>query len=405
MELEMNQSTTGKKINKWLASVDWLELVYLVLFTAFVMKKYLESTALEWELPSWYDTVVRGGIHAYILVRIYEQAVVKKSMKWKEIALMAVMIFTGEMVTLYTGEIFISDTLLFIIGAKGVDFKKICFVYLCIAISIQLVALYLVNGGYVPDYTYGSGDRVRHSLGICYPTDFAAHILFIFMVYICFRGHKLTFFEISLMLVGAFWVYKYTHARNDTVCILGVCFLCIIIKLLGLKDIYITKYKKTELLSLLIIFLFVGCMGITVIYNKDNEFMRNLNQVFSDRLNIGLKGYRQYGLHLFGSRVVEYGLGAGRIVASGFYFFLDSSYVRILIKYGYVFALVLIITFNYIFLKARRTENDYILAVLLIMLLFGISEHHLFELSFNPIWLLAFAKMTCGNSFGDRRIR
>lgn len=393
MELEINQNTASKTISKRLAEVDWLELIYLVLFTAFVMKKYLESTALEWELPSWYDTVVRGGIHAYILVRIYEQAVIKKAIQRKEIALMALMIFTGEMITLYTGEIIISDTLLFIIGAKGVDFKKICFVYLCLAVSIQLVALYLVNGGYVPDYVYGGGDRVRHSLGICYPTDFAAHILFIFMVYICFRGHKLTFFEISLMLVGAFMVYKYTYARNDTVCIFALCLLCIIVKLLSLKNIRLTKYKGMEVLSLGIVILFVICICTTIFYNRDNEFMNKLNQIFSDRLNIGFNGYKRYGIHLFGSRVVEYGNGAGRITAAGFYFFLDSSYVRIVIKYGYIFAAMLSVMFGSMFIKIRRLGKDYIMVVLLVMLLFGVTEHHLFELSFNPIWMVLFANV------------
>lgn len=396
MELQENQNMMQmkNKVRQWIESVDVLEIVYLILFVAFVMKKYLESTALEYEFPVWYDTVVRGGIHAYILVRIYEQAVVKKAMTWKEVALMAVMIFTGEMVTLYTGEIIISDTLLLIIGAKGVNFRKICFVYLCVAVSIQVVALYLVNAGYVPDYTYGSGDRLRHSFGIVYPTDFAAHILFIFMVYVCFRGRKLTFFEIAVMIVGAFHVYAYTYARNDTLCILGLCFLCIIIKLLGLKDIHLTKYKGLDLLSLMIIFLFVGCMCITIFYNRDNEFMSKLNQMFSDRLQIGLRGYQRYGIHPFGSQVVEYGNGAGSIVASGYYFFLDSSYVRILIKYGYVFAVVLSVIFSSIFMKIRKLGKDYIIVVLLMALVFGVSEHHLFELSFNPIWLVLFAKIS-----------
>lgn len=124
MEIPMAEGNFKNREIKWLRDVDWLELFYLVLFAAFVIKKYLGTTALEWDVPVWYDTVVRGALYAYIIVRTYEQAVIKKKLEYKEIILMAVMLFTGEMMNLYAQETFVWDTILFIIAAKGVVLKK-----------------------------------------------------------------------------------------------------------------------------------------------------------------------------------------------------------------------------------------------------------------------------------------
>ena len=118
MEIPMAEGKFKNREIKWLREIDWLELFYLVLFTAFVIKKYLGTTALEWELPIWYDNVIRGGLYAYIIVRTYEQTTIKKMLAAKEIVLMAAMLFIGEMLNLYAGEIFIWDTILYIIAAK-----------------------------------------------------------------------------------------------------------------------------------------------------------------------------------------------------------------------------------------------------------------------------------------------
>ena len=393
MEIPMAEGKFKNREIKWLREIDWLELFYLVLFTAFVIKKYLGTTALEWELPIWYDNVIRGGLYAYIIVRTYEQTTIKKMLAAKEIVLMAAMLFIGEMLNLYAGEIFIWDTILFIIAAKGVDFKKICFVYLCIAVSMHAVALYVVNKGYIPDYIYDSGDRVRHSLGICYPTDCMAQILSIFAVYVCLRGRKITFVEITLMFVGALKLYSYTYARTNLICIVLLCVLCAAVKCLDKFKICITQYRLLDVVSVLIIVLFIACIVATALYDSTNPFWMKLDGVFSQRLSVGKIGYERYGVKLFGNIVNEYGLGFGNNVASGYYFFLDSSYVRVLIKYGVVFAGVLSGLFIWVFRTARRCRMDYMIVALIVFLIAAISEQHLFDLIYNTVWLLAFAKI------------
>ena len=44
MEIPMAEGKFKNREIKWLREIDWLELFYLVLFTAFVIKKYLGTT-------------------------------------------------------------------------------------------------------------------------------------------------------------------------------------------------------------------------------------------------------------------------------------------------------------------------------------------------------------------------
>ena len=156
------------------------------------------------------------------------------------------------------------------------------------------------------------------------------------------------------------------------------------------------------MVSLLIIVLFIACIVATALYDSTNPFWMKLDGVFSQRLSVGKIGYERYGVKLFGNIVNEYGLGFGSNVASGYYFFLDSSYVRVLIKYGVVFAGVLSGLFIWVFRKARRCRMDYIIVVLIVFLVAAISEHHLFDLVYNPVWLLAFSKIKDDKETGMR---
>lgn len=58
--------------------------------------------------------------------------------------------------------------------------------------------------------------------------------------------------------------------------------------------------------------------------------------------------------------------------------------------------------FIWVFRKARRGRMDYIIVVLIVFLVAAISEHHLFDLVYNPVWLLAFSKIKDDKETGMR---
>lgn len=387
----METRVQNNKVYEMIKQIDLLQIVYLCLFVAYVVRKYLESTALEWSLPANYEQVIRMMMIAFVIIRVLEQIWLHKT-NMKEIAVMIVIVAVSAVSAYFSNEIMIFDLALFIVGAKGVEFKKICFTYLCVAIIIQILALILVNQQYIPDYVYNSGKGIRHSLGICYPTDLAAHVLFISLVYICFRNKKITFFEITAMFVVSLWVYNKTYARNDLICMLAMCVLAYIVKGLQLGRISLTKYKKIWIVSFAVVLLFIVSMLIAVFYSENNQILLKLNQLLENRLSLSSIAYHNYGFSLFGKQIAEVGMGFGTAWTEN-YFFIDSSYARIVLKYGIVFAIMVSALYVAVFKKAVEYKRDFYVVALLITLLFAINEHHFYELSFNPIWLMLFSRV------------
>lgn len=111
---------------------------------------------------------------------------------------------------------------------------------------------------------------------------------------------------------------------------------------------------------------------------------QKMDTVFSQRFSLGYQGLAQYGITAFGSFVEE------NQATLGYYFFLDNSFIRIAIKYGWVFLSVITYIYYLCFNKAVDCKKDDMIVALIVMLLFGISEHHLIDIAFCPLWIYAF---------------
>ena len=63
------------------------------------------------------------------------------------------------------------------------------------------------------------------------------------MVYVTLRESRLTFAEIALMFVAGYAIYHRTYARNDFICIVILCLLLAVIKLLRVMGIQLSKHQ------------------------------------------------------------------------------------------------------------------------------------------------------------------
>jgi len=75
------------------------------------------------------------------------------------------------------------------------------------------------------------------------------------------------------------------------------------------------------------------------------------------------------------------------------YFFLDSSYINILLQYGILVLAMLIALSVWIMfrlMKAQMPERMFILAV---VFLCCVMEQHLMEIAYHPFWLMALTGM------------
>ena len=365
----------------------YMSYIYLVLFAGLTIRYYLFTTVLEFNYPNALYLGLRYALIAYVLISIVFAVWQKQYGTVLEPVFMVLILVSAGVVTYVVKDNAVIDFALLLVGAKNVPWKRIAYVYLCVAVVIQGIAYYAATTGIIADIALQSDRGVRHSLGINYPTDMAAHMLFIMLVYAAMREKKLTFVEITLMGVVSYWVYTKTFARNDFICAMVMCLLLLVVKVLGLCNIQLSKYKALKAGSILMLVAVVGCVMAVTFYDPSSALYQKLDTIFSQRFSLGYQGLAQYGITAFGSFVEE------NQATLGYYFFLDNSFIRIAIKYGWVFLSVITYIFYLCFNKAVDCRKDAMIVALLIMLLFGISEHHLIDIALCPIWFMLFSSM------------
>jgi len=237
----------------------------------------------------------------------------------------------------------------------------------------------------------------RHSYGIQYPTDFAAHLFYIVMAAsVLYRDKLKTFGVVWLSALVAFCAYMTANAQTTTLCLIGFCVLCIFENVLHKYMPHIEKLLRWTP---------VVCAGIYLslayVYEEHIVWVEKINQLLTKRLMYGKIAFEWYDIKLFGQDVYEQGFGNGFEV-TGPYFFLDNSYIKILLEYG-LFAFVIVLLMLILISKKAVNRNKNIIVLVLVSIsIHSFMEHHLINIAYNPMIFALFATLD-NNGLIDRR--
>lgn len=103
------------------------------------------------------------------------------------------------------------------------------------------------------------------------------------------------------------------------------------------------------------------------------------------------KGMEVYGFSIFGQYIPMQGNGGSTETPLN-YFFLDSSYISILLQYGLIMFVMILILWGIIGLRARKEKDWVLLWILAIIAFQSIMEQHLLDISYNPFLWILFAE-------------
>lgn len=306
---------------------------------------------------------------------------------------------------------------LMLVSAKDVPFKKILQLYLLLNIIIMGLAFIAAMLGVIENLAYNSdnpnNDTLRYSFGCVYTTDFAAHIFFMLLTayYLYYKSLRWYHYAGTCIIAGA--IYYYCNARLDTICILllvvffGIYHIMrwqkereqITVPSAEAEGIQLITFKRTRtclklkklfaklaLISMPVTGLFMYL--ITSAYSPDDELLESINLTITGRLALGKKGLKQFGVSLFGKDVPMEGMG-GSLVHTKPYFFIDCSYLFILLRYGILFLGIVFLIYGVICYK-RKEDTALMLAILLLAISSAI-DHHLLEEAYNPLSYALFA--------------
>lgn len=286
----------------------------------------------------------------------------------------------------------------FILAAKGISFRKIINYYFQTTLIILGFVIFFSLIGIIKDLIFVvDGRATRYSLGVIYPTDLAAHVLYLLLAheYLCFK--KLNYKYYLSYLIIAVITKVVTDARLSVICMI-ISIPVVLVAKLAEKG----KYRKLKILVITywiyIPILAFSAFVATFFFDRENHIYFKIDRMLSGRLGYGHLAMVLYPVTWFGQEIVEHGLGGGSGLAifhnnNNGYFFIDSSYIRLVLIYGLVITFVLIGIMIIISIRGIRQHDFALTALLLVVTLSCLVEQHLLELSFNPFLLALLADL------------
>lgn len=364
------------------------EIIYLILLAFFVGMRFLLSTMFTIYWPKYfYRTLTVIGV---VLVLLH--LMMAKDISKKEIAAMLVVTFVFMMSHYVSGYDFLVDLLILILGAYRVNFRNILKTYIAVWSVLLVVTIIGAMTGLAENLVYyqgEGGERVRMALGICYPTDLAAYVVFLMFAYVCVRDEYITYLEIGVMAALAEAVYYVTDARTDFAVMVALVVVLLVAKRFR-TQISRKKFDNGILKLVFIIvpfmvsFLYIKLTSL-YIWNAGN-IVNTINDILSNRLELGKYAMDVNPITWFGQSITENGLGGNREQPQN-YFFIDSSYVSIMMKYGVTMLLFVCIACSY-FLKSQFKKKRIMwLTVMILILIQSTLEHHYIQYWYNPFLL------------------
>lgn len=391
------------------------EALYILIFIGFYIDAFLHTTMFVLEDHTQLHLYMRITLMVYIYFKL---AVSKeRSAAGAILSSIAIAAFLFANARRSKYEVLLTIILL-IIGAERVNFRRIIAAYFICGVTMMIIMMTAAQLGYIENLVYNQRNKgIRIAFGSIYPTDFTAHIYYLILAWVYLRGERLRYIELGIFALSAVFMYVFCKARLNALLVLVLIGLLLWYKIgNAIAKRNNRSFRVPGILQKLAVWSVPICalliLALTMGYNPNSTFWVKMNSVLNNRLMMGKQGIDQYGFSIFGQRIPMSGFG-GTTVRPETYFFLDSSYVNILLRMGTLVFLVICIMYVIMYDKTRKSGDMILLMLLVCVALQCTIEHHMLEIAYNPFTLLVFAQAVpsgCKNGslrerFGRKRVR
>ena len=355
------------------------ECLYLILFSLYLIYRFLAVTMFYIYVPSELSKFFLLSAVALAAYTLLDNDGVRIGVSMIGYLAFPVMVLTG----VYLGYRGIITIICFIISAYGIPMGKIVKVYASISLAIIVITVISAWTGIVEDITWTVNwnnlvrSAQRHGMGFIYPTDFVSCVFYCLSAWLYLgQKHAFRLYRLLIIIGIAVLTYCYCLTRLDSGCIL----------ILGLVYIYLCKNrgkmisKWAQMICLLSVPL-CACISIwaTCAYDASVPGWAHLNSVLSNRLYYGQLGIERYGFSMFGQDVVMRGLSVLSADNQAEYFYLDCSYINILLRYGFVCLVMVCCMFVYQGIRSVKANNQAALILVSVVAINSIVGQHLFD--------------------------
>ena len=387
----------------------FLNPVFYILLSIFLNYHLMFTTMFYREHLYVYVEVINSTYNYATICLIYLSIItlftVANGPKYKFATLITIMTvflynYYREITTLRSVMVFF----LLAICSQGKSLKVICRLFLVFGWGWLIASFIGYKIGYLSDVV---SDGKRHAFGSVYCTDLACRMLTMSMALCILKKGKLRIFDYAVMIGLMVVNILFIKGKVGFICLFLLFCVTFFYQFIYPKTHF--NMKKCRLLSLLFICAYAVFAAITIAmtlkYTESPDLIINKFHflgTFTSRFRLGNRAFREYPVNLWGNVIVEKGNGGivdGAPVVD--YFFLDISYVRILLLNGVMIFVLMLAYFSALQIKLYKRRNMYFMTIVFIFLLDCAVEHHILELAqdFMPFLLFADVNSLDDNSF------
>ena len=313
----------------------------------------------------------------------------KMRVSYKYLILSILLLLSGVLVYFQTNRLNFLVYSMLLVLLVNVDMKVVLRNYVVVA-GILVVGVFLLSlAGIVPNLQYNRAGVIRNSFGFIYPTDFASHCFYLFLAISYLLKDKFIWTRSLFGVLLSAFIIKYCDARLNALSILLATVIFIYF--------YYSNGKKLKIFALLPYSAVVFASVVTYLSYKfswSNPFLVSVNKLITGRLALGRNAFDTFGVHLFGTRNVQFIGSGGKTESVIGYNYVDSSYVQMLFTYGIV-PVVLLIVIYVVASRKQYKDGQYLLVAILSLIAFNcMIEAFWFVPTYNIFMFLLFTTNT-----------
>lgn len=370
------------------------QIIYEIAFAfEFVVAFLITSTYTDYFSNHLLHTLMFAGL-ALVLLKIF--LFDDLDLKWLAIDAIVLILL---LITWRTSKEFSLFSMgIFVLGARNVDFKRIIKIYFYVGMLLLAFVVISAMGGLIRNLVYRRDmtNIVRQSFGIAYPTDFAAHVLYLILAYAYLKFGKIKWYDYAVFLAAAVFLVKLSDARLSAYAII-----------LSIPVLWIGQRAQTDHLLSRFIASFYWTVPILSAYlviiasyffTPSNKILTKVNNASSGRLFLGHKAISEYGFSMFGKQIIEHGWGGANGLkmsqnAPANYFFVDSSFLRMTILYGIIMAIIILLAMTKISWESFQKGSFALASIIVIVSVSAMVEQRLLDLAYDPFLIALLANV------------
>lgn len=359
-------------------------LVFLVPFAIYIFLEALRAT--EFAVAWWKPVQLVCLLTIIFKLCLDRYFAVRRLALWFVTAagLVAVMVSSGHYVAIFA-------IVLFAFSSGNVDEKAILKCSLWTVLLVWIVTIVGAVIGIIPWNVVVQGTRVRYNLGFRY-TTYSANIFMHLVIIWVYLHKKPKLIDVFVIMTANVLLFFATDTKVVFAEIMLLIFAWIFAGWINLKRKFWKVFFKSA---------FIWCALIALVfhigYDASIPWMYELNNLVTHRLDLGYRAFQLYGITLFGQEVVWVTSDAQALGKA--YFYVDSSFLNVLLNYGLVLFVLLVIGLTGVMKRSINRKNVHECVALLFVALHAITDPQLFNILYNPFLVLVGRSILKNNDF------